>query len=233
MERPLQIGGLIFPDLDQLDFTGPFEVLARLPNAAMHVIWKEKTTVRDQRGLLLATDTTFAEAPQLDVLIVPGGKGQQSLMEDDDVLSFLRRQAAGAQCVLSVCTGALICGAAGLLKGRRATTHWSVLHLLPYFGATAINARVVEDGQFVFAAGVTSGLDGALSAAARLCGESVAQEIQLALEYAPEPPFDSGTPTNAPREALASARRAVETLTEARAATARRIAARLGIRLSE
>ncbi len=233
MDRLLQIGGLIFPDLDQLDFTGPFEVLARLPNAAMHVIWKDQTTVRDQRGLLLAADTTFAEAPQLDVLIVPGGKGQQALMEDEDVLSFLRRQAAGAQCVLSVCTGALICGAAGLLKGRRATTHWSVLHLLPYFGAAAINARVVEDGQFVFAAGVTSGLDGALRVAAQLCGERVAQEIQLALEYAPDPPFASGTPRSAPPEVLASARRAVELLTEAREATALRIAPRFGIRICE
>jgi cyclohexyl-isocyanide hydratase len=229
MDRPLQIGGLVFPDLDQLDFTGPFEVLARLPHAAMHLIWKDKTIVRDQRSLLLAADTTFAEAPQLDVLIVPGGKGQQSLMEDDDVLSFLRRQAAGAQCVLSVCTGALICGAAGLLKGRRATTHWSVLHLLPYFGATAINARFVEDGQFVFAAGVTSGLDGALCVAAKLCGERVAKEIQLALEYAPEPPFKGGTLATASDDIVDAVRSGTASLAEARLATARRIAAQLGI----
>ena len=231
MDRPLQIGGLIFPDFDQLDFTGPFAVLARLPNAAMHVIWKDKTTVRDQRGLLLATDTTFAEAPQLDVLVVPGGKGQQSLMEDEEVLSFLRRQAAGAQCVLSVCTGALICGAAGLLQGKRATTHWSALNLLEYFGATAVDARVVEDGRYVSAAGVTSGLDGALCVAARLCGERIAKEIQLSLEYAPKPPFQSGTPASASDDVVAAVQSSISPLADSRLLTARRIAARLGVQL--
>jgi cyclohexyl-isocyanide hydratase len=136
----------------------------------------------------------LSDAPQLDVLHVPGGGGQEVLMENEEVLGWLRRQAGGARCVFSVCTGALICGAAGLLKGKRATTHWSAHDLLPYFGATPVNERVVVDGNWVFAAGVTAGIDGALRVAAELRGEKVAQRIQLGMEYAPEPPFSSGTP---------------------------------------
>lgn len=150
-------------------------------------------------------------------------------MDDSDLLAWLREQALGARCVFSVCTGALICGAAGLLVGKRATTHWASLHLLPYFGATAVNERVVVDGNMVFAAGVTAGIDGALRVAAELRGDEVAQTIQLYMAYAPEPPFDSGTPETALRAVLDQARAAVRAITEQREQTARRVAHRLGV----
>ncbi len=225
----LDIGGVIFADVDQSDFTGPFEVLARLPGARFHVIAKEKRPVRDVHGLILTPEESFAEAPRLDVLLVPGGYGQQALMDDEVTLAFLRDQAASARFVFSVCTGALICGAAGLLRGVRATTHWSAFHLLPYFGAIPVEERVVVDGKMVSAAGVTAGLDGALRLAALLCGDRIAQQIQLAIEYAPEPPFAGGTPRTASKEILEAAGRAIGEIAEARLATARRIATRLGI----
>jgi len=145
------------------------------------------------------------------------------------VLGWVRRQAAGARCVFSVCTGALICGAAGLLKGRRATTHWAAFHLLPFFGAIPVNERVVVDGNMIFAAGVTAGIDGALRVAAELRGDEAAPAIQLYMQYAPEPPFRCGTPETAPPAILEGARRAVHAITEQRGVTARRVAARLGI----
>jgi cyclohexyl-isocyanide hydratase len=227
-ERHLQIGSLLFDGLDQIDLTGPFEVLARIPNATYRIYARDREPVRDVRGLRLSPDATLAEAPQLDLLHVPGGYGQEALMEDAAVLDWIRDQAAGALCVFSVCTGALICGAAGLLKGRRATTHWSAHHLLPLFGATPVDARVVVDGTLVFAAGVTAGIDGALTAAAQLRGEEAAQVIQLYMEYAPEPPFDAGTPARAPEAVRAQARAGAAEITARREATARRIAARLG-----
>ena len=150
-------------------------------------------------------------------------------MEDADVLSWIRQQASGACSIFSVCTGALICGAAGLLKGRRATTHWSAFHLLPFFGAIPVNRRVIVDGAWIFAAGVTAGIDGALRLAAELRGDEAAQAIQLHMAYAPEPPFGSGTPETAPSPILEEARRSVRTITVRREQTARRIAARLGI----
>jgi cyclohexyl-isocyanide hydratase len=225
----LQIGSLLFEGLDQIDLTGPFEVFARIPNATYRVFAKTTAPVRDVRGLRISPDAALADAPQLDVLHVPGGFGQEALMDDEEVLGWIRRQAAGARCVFSVCTGALICGAAGLLKGRRATTHWAAFHLLPFFGAIPVNERVVCDGDMVFAAGVTSGIDGALRVAAQLRGDEAAQAVQLYMQYAPEPPFNSGTPETAPPAVLEGARGAVKTLTEQREATARRVAARLGI----
>ncbi|TXM89175.1 DJ-1/PfpI family protein, partial [Methylobacterium sp. WL103] len=176
-------------------------------------------------------DAALADAPQLDVLHVPGGFGQEALMRDEAVLGWIRRQAEGAGHVFSVCTGALLLGGAGLLRGRRATTHWSAFALLPYFGAQPVDRRVVVDGTWVFAAGVTAGIDGALRLAAELRGIEVAQAIQLGMEYAPEPPFDSGTPRTAPAAILERARSAVAEITARREATARGIAADLGIAL--
>lgn len=225
----LQIGSLLFEGLDQIDLTGPFEVLSRLPNSTYRIYGKTSEPVRDLKGLRLAPDAAIAEAPQLDVLHVPGGFGQEALMEDEAVLAWIRRQAAGARSVFSVCTGALLCGAAGLLQGRRATTHWASFQLLPFFGAIPVNERVVVDGTWVFAAGVTAGIDGALRLAAELRGEDAAKAIQLYMVYAPEPPFDSGTPETAPPAILAEARHAVREITAQREATARRVAARLGI----
>ena len=190
---------------------------------------KTAEMVRDLKGLRLTPDAALGDAPQLDVLHIPGGFGQEALMEDEAVLSWIRTQAAGAHSVFSVCTGALICGAAGLLKGRRATTHWASFHLLPYFGAIQVNERVVVDGNWVFAAGVSAGIDGALRLAGELRGEAAAQSIQLHMVYAPEPPFDAGSPETAPPAILEAARKGVAGITEQRHTTARRIADRLGI----
>ena len=181
------------------------------------------------KGLRLTPDATLAEAPPLDVLHVPGGFGQEALMDDAEVLGWIRQQTAGACSIFSVCTGALICGAAALLKGRRATTHWASFHLLPYFGAIPVNERVVVDGSWVFAAGVTAGIDGALRLAAELRGDEAAQAIQLQMAYAPEPPFNSGTPETAPAAILDQARLSMRGMTARREATARRVAARLGV----
>jgi cyclohexyl-isocyanide hydratase len=225
----LQIGSLVFDGMDQLDLTGPFEVLSRIPNSTYRLYAKTAQAVRDVKGLRLIPDADLAAAPALDVLHVPGGFGQEALMEDDVVLDWIRTQAAGARVVFSVCTGALLCGAAGLLKGRRATTHWASFHLLPFFGAIPVNARVVVDGNCVFAAGVTAGIDGALRLAAELRGVAAAQAIQLYMGYAPEPPFDSGTPETAPAAILEKTRGAMAGITAQREATARRVAARLGV----
>jgi cyclohexyl-isocyanide hydratase len=225
----LQIGSLLMEGVDQIDLTGPFEVLSRLPNSTYRIYAKTADPVRDVKGLRLAPDGVLADAPPLDVLHVPGGFGQEALMEDAEVLGWIRRQAAGALSVFSVCTGALLIGATGLLQGRRATTHWASFHLLPFFGAIPINERVVVDGTWVFAAGVTAGIDGALRLAAELRGDAVAQAIQLHMAYAPEPPFDSGTPETAPAAILEQARRSVRAITAQREKTARRVAAKLGI----
>jgi cyclohexyl-isocyanide hydratase len=225
----LHIGSLLFECIDQIDLTGPFEVLSRIPNATCRIHGKTAAPVRGLKGLRLTPGATLAEAPPLDVLHVPGGFGQDALMEDAEVPGWIRQQASGARSIFSVCTGALICGAAGLLRGRRATTHWSAFHLLPYFGAIPVNERVVADGAWVFAAGVTAGIDGALRLAAALRGDEVAQTIQLHMAYAPEPPFDNGTPETAPSPILEQARRSVRTITVQREQTARRVAAKLGI----
>jgi cyclohexyl-isocyanide hydratase len=225
----LNIGILIFPRMDQIDFTGPFEVLSRVPDSTVHVLWKEKTPFRDIKGLILTPEETLAEAPPLDVLVVPGGPGQQALMEDEAVLAFIRDRAGRARYVYSVCTGALVCGAAGLLKGIRSTTHWRSFDLLKYFGAIPVDDRVVVDGKHVSAAGVTAGIDGALTLAALLRGDQAAQAIQLAIEYAPKPPFHSGTPSTAPPKVLAAVERATQDLSDQRLATARKIAAKLGV----
>ena len=144
----LQIGSLLFEGIDQIDLTGPFEVLSRIPDSTVHVIAKTKAPVRDVKGLILTPEISIAEAPPLDLLVVSGGLGQQALMEDQEILSFIRKQADSGRYVLSVCTGALLCGAAGILRGRRATTHWAAWDLLHYYGAIPTRARVVVDGNY-------------------------------------------------------------------------------------
>ncbi len=227
----LQIGSLLFERLDQIDLTGPFEVLSRIPNSTYRIYAQSLEAVRDVRGMRLTPDATLEDAPPLDVLHVPGGFGQEALMENEKVLAWIRRQAGGACRIFSVCTGALLCGAAGLLRGRRATTHWASHHLLPFFGAIPVKRRVVVDGSFVFAAGVTAGIDGALQLAAELRGVDAARSIQLQIEYAPEPPFDSGTPESAPPAILEQVQGSLRRITAQREETARRIGARLGIGL--
>jgi len=228
-DRHLQIGSLMFDGIDQIDLTGPFEVLARIPNSTYRLYGKTGDMIRDLKGLRLTPDASIAEAPQLDILHIPGGRGQEALMEDEEMLGWIRQQAAGAHSIFSVCTGALLCGAAGLLKGRRATTHWASFHLLPYFGAIPVNERVVIDGNWIFAAGVTAGIDGALRLAAELRGDDAAKAIQLHMVYAPEPPFDSGTPETAPAHILEQTRASLAEITSQRETTARRIADKLGL----
>jgi cyclohexyl-isocyanide hydratase len=224
----MQIAAIVFPNMDQMDFTGPFEVLSRLPDAKVHVVWKELAPVRDLFGLVLTpTATLDTVLPGLDVLLIPGGLGQLALMDDEPVLSWLRARAAEVRYILSVCTGALTLGAAGLLQGRRATTHWNSFHLLPYFGAIPEEARVVIDGNLISTAGVSAGIDGSLRLAAMLAGDAAAQRIQLDIEYAPEPPFDSGTPAHAPAPIVNASRERASRLTAARLDSAQRAAARL------
>lgn len=200
--RPLSVGCLIFERMDQIDFTGPFEVLSRMPDTTVQTIAKELSPIRDVQGLRLSPDMKIAEAGLFDVLLVPGGYGQQALMHDEEVLELIRKHVGSERLLFSVCTGALICGAAGVLTGRQVTTHWSTRDLMQYYGAVLVNARVVVDGNFISAAGVTAGLDAALVLVSLLRGDAAAQEIQLAIEYAPDPIFHSGAPESAPADVL-------------------------------
>jgi len=193
------VGFVIFPELTQLDFTGPQQVLARLPQSAMHIIAKSAFPVPSDSGLSLVPTHTFENCPRLDLICVPGGiTGVIRAMGDRETIEFIRRQSSSARYVTSVCTGAFILGAAGLLKGRRATTHWAFTELLPLVGATHEKARIVKDGNVITAGGVTSGIDFGLSMVAEIAGETTAQAIQLGLEYNPNPPFDAGHPDRAP-----------------------------------
>jgi cyclohexyl-isocyanide hydratase len=228
-DKHLTIGALIFPRMDQIDFTGPFEVLSRIPNSTIHVISKTNSPVRDIQGLVLTPEMSIAETPQLDVLLVPGGHGQQQLMNDEEVLSLIRNHFTAGRLVFSVCTGALLCGAAGILRGRQATTHWSTWSLLPYYGAIPIRSRVVVDGNLVTAAGVTAGLDAALVVASLLREDAIAQQIQLSIQYAPNPVFHSGTPETAPVEVLQAFNESYSAISASREAEARRFAAILGV----
>jgi cyclohexyl-isocyanide hydratase len=194
MTAPLHVGFLLYPDVTQLDLTGPAQVLASLPSAHVHLVWKTLDPVVCDAGFALVPTDTFASCPPLDVLCVPGGSGQVALMTDEPTLTFLRKHAAGARYVCSVCTGSLLLGAAGLLQGYRAACHWAWRDFLPYFGAEAVDARVVRDRNRMSGGGVTAGIDFALTLAAEIAGEEVAKDIQLALEYAPSPPFDCGSP---------------------------------------
>ena len=192
------VGFVIFPDLTQLDFTGPQQVLARLPRSAMHIVAKSAAPVPSDSGLSLVPTHTFATCPPLDLLCVPGGSnGVVKAMSDRDTIEFVRGQAAAAKYVTSVCTGAFVLGVAGFLRGRRATTHWAFTELLPLVGATHQKARIVKDGNVITAGGVTSGIDFGLAVAAEIAGETVAQAIQLGIEYDPDPPFRSGHPDRA------------------------------------
>ncbi len=223
------IGMLIFPRLTQLDLTGPYEVLARLPNTRVHLLSKALAPVKTDRGMEIVPTITYADCPQLDVVMVPGGPGQQDLMEDAGVLDFLRRQASGAKYVTSVCTGSLVLGAAGLLRGKRATCHWAAIDHLKLLGAIPVSERVVTDGNIVTGAGVASGIDFALTLAATLEGEKVAREIQLQIEYDPAPPYDSGSPRTAAAETVEVLRTRGAGLNEQRREVAQRVGKNLGI----
>ena len=220
----LQFGLLVFPNVQQLDLTGPYEVFASVPGASVHLIWKDKAPVRSATGLSLVPTATFADRPPLDLLCVPGGVGVNALLEDQETLAFVRAQALRARYLTAVCTGSLVLGAAGLLDGRRATTHWFSHDLLPRFGAVPVHARVVRDGNLITAGGVTAGIDFALTVVAELFGREQAETVQLALEYAPEPPFRAGSPDAAPPAALAAAKTRMAPARAAREAIIERLA---------
>jgi len=222
-----RIGLLLFPDITQLDMTGPYEVFTKFPEAEVRLIWKTLEPVKAGGGMRIMPDTTFADCPQLDLVCVPGGSGMNPLMEDAETLAFLKKQAVGARYVTSVCTGALVLGAAGLLKGRRAATHWMSRELLAAFGATPVAERVVVDGNVITGGGVTAGIDFALCVAAEAFGEDMAKTIQLGIEYDPHPPFNAGSPEGAGPAVTERARASAAKRQAERAAIVARAAARL------
>lgn len=227
MPSPLQIGLLVFPHVTQLDLTGPVQVFSSVPAAKVHLIWKRIEPVPSDSVLTLTPTMTFADCPQLDVICVPGGFGTDELINDDEVLDFLRRQAAGARYITSVCTGSLVLGAAGLLKGYRATTHWSAMEALAPFGATPTRMRVCVDRNRITGGGVTAGIDFALTLVAMLVDRTTAEAIQLRLEYNPAPPFNSGSPETAPVEVLSLMKDRIAPVQARRIEAVKRAAARM------
>jgi cyclohexyl-isocyanide hydratase len=227
MAEPIQIGILLYPNVTQLDATGPAQVLSRVPGAKLHMVWKTRDPVPTDAGFSIVPTTTFADCPQLDVICVPGGGGQVEVMVDAEALEFLRKQAATARYVTSVCTGSLILGAAGLLKGYKSACHWAWRDMLKDFGAIAVAERVVRDRNRISGGGVTAGIDFGLTVAAELAGDEVAKSIQLVLEYDPQPPFDSGSPEKAGVERVKRIRERLAPLLESRRKANAEAAARL------
>jgi cyclohexyl-isocyanide hydratase len=224
---PLQIGILLFPKVTQLDFTGPLQVFSSLRDAKIHLIWKRIEPVPSDSVMMLTPTTTFADCPQLDVICVPGGVGTDDMINDEEMLAFLRKQADGAKYVTSVCTGSLVLGAAGLLRGYRAATHWSAIDYLPAYGAIPARTRVCTDRNRVTGGGVTAGIDFALTLVSMLVDRKTAEAIQLRLEYNPAPPFNSGSPDTAPPEVLAFIKERIAPGQPRRAELNARAAARL------
>jgi cyclohexyl-isocyanide hydratase len=227
MPTPFNIGLLLFPHLTQLDLTGPWEVFARMPGVNNYLVWKDRQPVMSDRGLAIVPTTTFADCPPLDLICIPGGPGQIALMDDEETLAFVRHMAESAQWVTSVCTGSLVLGAAGLLQGYRATSHWGSLDQLSLLGATPVAERVVRDRNRITGAGVTSGIDFALTVAEELLGRDVAENIQLQMEYDPAPPFHSGSPRSASTARLAQAKQQMAEFIARRRAASERAGERL------
>jgi cyclohexyl-isocyanide hydratase len=227
MSAPLQIGLVIFPKVTQLDFTGPLQVFSSVPGANVHLIWKRIEPVTSDSVMMLTPTVSFADCPQLDVICVPGGGGTDDMVNDVEMLDFLRKQAAAARYVTSVCTGSLVLGAAGLLKGYRATTHWSAMDHLAPFGAVPEKTRVCVDRNRITGGGVTAGIDFALTLVSIMVDRPTAEMIQLRLEYNPAPPFNSGSPDTAPAEILAAMKERIAPFAQRRGEAVHRAAARL------
>ena len=228
MSAPLQIGLVIFPRVTQLDLTGPVQVFSSVPGAQVHLIWKRIEPVPSDSVLTLTPTITFADCPQLDVICVPGGFGTNDMINDEEVLEFVRHQAKGAKYVTSVCTGSLVLGAAGLLKGYKAATHWTAMEFLSAFGAIPTKTRVCVDRNRVTGGGVTAGIDFALTLVSIMIDRRTAEAIQLGLEYTPAPPFNAGSPDSAPPEILALQKDRIAPSQARRAEAVDRAAARLG-----
>ncbi len=225
---PLSVAFLVFPNVTQLDLTGPAQVLSRLGNTTLNLVWKDTEPVPTDAGFPLLPTATFEQIDQVDILCVPGGFGTVEIMQDEAVLAWLRKTAETAQWVTSVCTGSLVLGAAGLLKGYKSACHWASIDQLEFFGATPVRERIVEDRNRFSGGGVTSGIDFALSLAARIRGEEFARFIQLSIEYDPNPPFDSGSPDKASEKLLARYHKMVEAAMPDRKAKVKAIAESLG-----
>lgn len=222
-----RIGLLVFPDIMQLDMTGPHEVFTKFPDTEVLLVWKSLDPVTSGGGMRILPDVTYDDCPQLDLICVPGGGGMNPLLNDVETLDFIRAQAEKARYVTSVCTGSLVLGAAGLLKGKRSACHWMSRDMLAEFGAIPDPARVVVDGRFISGGGVTAGIDFALTVAAELLGEEQAKTIQLGIEYAPAPPFDAGSPETAGPAVVAATRAAAEKRQAERLAAVREAAGKL------
>ena len=207
---PFSIGFLLFPRLTQLDLTGPYEILSRMPGAATHLVAKTLDPVRSDRGLTILPTTTLAACPPLDLVCVPGGPGTNDTVADREILDFLRRSAERARYVTSVCTGSLTLAAAGLLKGRRAACHWMSRDMLRRFGTEPAAERVAIDGKFITGGGVTAGIDFALAVVEQVCGRETAEAIQLGVEYDPHPPIDAGSPERAAPAVVERVRKAAQ-----------------------
>jgi cyclohexyl-isocyanide hydratase len=227
MSASLQIGLVLFPRVTQLDFTGPLQVFSSVPGATVHLIWKRIEPVASDSVMMLTPTITFANCPQLDVICVPGGFGTDDMVNDEEMLDFLRRQAKGAKYITSVCTGSLVLGAAGLLEGYNAATHWSAMQYLSAFGANPTRTRVCVDRNRVTGGGVTAGIDFALTLVSLLADRKTAEAIQLGLEYNPAPPFDAGSPDAAPPEILALVKERIAARGKGRGDAMERAAARL------
>ncbi|HKU06049.1 MAG TPA: DJ-1/PfpI family protein [Bradyrhizobium sp.] len=230
MSASLQIGIVLFPRVTQLDFTGPLQVFSSVPGATVHLIWKRIEPVPSDSVLVITPTIAFADCPQLDVICVPGGFGTDDMVNDEEMLAFLRKQAEGAKYVTSVCTGSMVLGAAGLLKGYRATSHWTMVDFLTAFGATPTRTRVCTDRNRVTGGGVTAGIDFALTLVSQLVDRQTAEAIQLRLEYNPAPPFSAGSPETAPPEILSFMKERYAAAQERRREVLGRAAARLAER---
>jgi cyclohexyl-isocyanide hydratase len=227
MPEPFVIVEILYPGLTQLDFTGPHTVLTRLPGVEVIVASEPGGPIESDGGLTFAGTRRLADVARCDLLFLPGGMAATDVINDAAFMTQVRRLASGARYLTSVCTGSLILGAAGLLHGKRAACHWAWRGMLPLFGALPDEARVVRDGNIITGGGVTAGIDFALTVAAELAGEETAQAIQLGIEYAPAPPFNSGRPETAPSAVLAAVRTRMDGLLPDRLAGAQRAAARL------
>ena len=220
----------LYPHGTQLDFTGPFEVFARLPRARCSLASVDGGTVQADGGITFAGVERLADITECSLLCVPGGFGTVAALENQSYLFELRRLSARAQYITSVCTGSLLLAAAGLLRSKRAACHWAWRDLLPAFGVTPVADRIVRDGNVTTGGGVTAGIDMALAVTAQIAGADFAQTVQLALEYAPEPPFDCGRPERARPEIVAAALKRFDSIRAERDAAVQRAAASLAIR---
>jgi cyclohexyl-isocyanide hydratase len=224
----MHIAFLLFPGQTQLDMTGPAQFLSRMPGAKVDYVWENRDPVPNDAGFAILPTATFADVPKPDLICIPGGVGVSDVMNNDTAMAWLRNAGETATWITSVCTGSLILGAAGLLKGYRATTHWAWHHHLARFGAEPVKARTVIDRNRITGGGVTAGIDFALTLIAHINGEQVAKTLQLALEYDPQPPFDGGTPDKADSDTLATYRAIVAPMSAKREAELADTATRLG-----